>query len=339
MFKCTTNLTETDHHVVLGLNLAGSLLSVLGSTLTIVFFFMSMNRSSSVDAHKSPTYQRKSTSNNNNNNPNSSRRNTIRWYVHRCIVCLSFADLITSVTVAVSVLLLVASSNMEYSKNTCVVIRMILQTSFVSTFFWTGIIAVYLVQEVYGIRVRRFQFIFCNIISWGIPLLFTLYLLFKHDYVKTAQGWCTVKNPAHFEFWYLPLTALFAWNLVAYIAIIIKFRSVFINIIGASGRTQQLQTKMYKRLSLYVLTFLLCWVWDMIDAILVQFFPTCGYVPFIEYMQVFFTPSQGFFNFLVYTITNGIVYKATAPSVKKSTVVVDDEQKYLLYDRVIQSDI
>jgi len=110
------------------------------------------------------------------------------------------------------------------------------------------------------------------------------------------NSWCSNTTLGHWLFWYVPLFASFVWNAVAYTLIIRHYR----NALGAAQQ-QMLKAKIRLRITLYLLVFFVCWIWDFINFLTNQFRDS----PFwMELLTVTFMPLQGFLNFLVYGVSS-----------------------------------
>jgi len=125
--------------------------------------------------------------------------------------------------------------------------------------------------------------------------------------VEESTHCCHPIPLAHWLFWFGPLIVSFVWNIVFYALILQRFRmdthakTTSLSFMGE--RQRNLQWKVQKRLSLYLLAFAICWVWDVVNNILSQVSPESNFY-WLWLLQSIFSPLQGFLNFLVYGISS-----------------------------------
>jgi len=117
---------------------------------------------------------------------------------------------------------------------------------------------------------------------------------------KPNQFWCSIRSDFVWIFWFSPMVATFIWNSVFYAIIYYKFRQIK-KLRALTQSHKKLETQLVKKISLFLLVFLLCWIWDIIDHILTAIKPACE-LYWLWILQDFFSPLQGFLNFLVYTL-------------------------------------
>ena len=106
-------------------------------------------------------------------------------------------------------------------------------------------------------------------------------------------------------------------NLIFYILIIIKF---------------QRHKKVYnikRQLSFYLLAFVLCWIWDIVDHIIQ---PYCT-LYWLWILQDFFSPLQGFLNFVVYGLSTRLVtwraFGGRPKSMKRMNIHSNEKQSLI----------
>ena len=124
-----------------------------------------------------------------------------------------------------------------------------------------------------------FFFFFCNL---------NLFLQQKKNFQKR----CTLPTNYEFYFWFLPLGVTLFLNLVFYSILVFKVRSI--------KKFEKVHDVVVKRVLMYITAFIICWIWDFLNHLFSSF--NCYIYPFYL-LQTFFSPLQGFINFLVYGIT------------------------------------
>ena len=142
--------------------------------------------------------------------------------------------------------------------------------------------------------------------SWGIPGIFVIIILLTGA-VEVEKGavwygirlinyWfllcrCSLTKSYEWALWFVPMIFTVLINLIFYILIVSKF---------------QRHRKVYnikRQLTLYLLAFVLCWIWDIVDHIIQ---PYCT-LYWLWLLQDFFSPLQGFLNFIVYGLSTRLV--------------------------------
>ncbi|EGC29636.1 hypothetical protein DICPUDRAFT_158756 [Dictyostelium purpureum] len=246
------------------------------------------------------------------------------------IFMLSVADFFTSVFIIISQSYLInnpesysrddtGSSKIHFSP--CILFRAIIQFFFLSTFFWTTCISYYLYHQLSSPGEEKYLITIFNIISWGIPLTISLVITLTNSIVIDPTGWCEVKKPMEFSLWFLPLFLCLVVCSIYYIRLRKLFRSKFEYRLQINDRLKQLDSTISRRLTLYIIVFIICWLPDVIQHF-ISFFSTCTFFPLLI-LQNILTPSQGFWNFWVYSFTNKVV------GIQKNTQG-NDENKRLL---------
>lgn len=278
------------------LNLAASCLSLFGSAAIILNYFIFISKKSQL--------------------------------LYKLILFLSVADFGGSLTICISQILLFLHTyeGVSYGLDVCKVFRAGINFFFVSSFFWTAAIALHFwVSARQKAQIPVYWF---HIVCWGLPAVFTIIVLSTGMIVKETgpSTWCTNTVLGHWLFWYGPLILSFLWNAVAYTLIILHYH-------GSDKKRMKKNVKL--RVSLYLLVFFTCWIWDMVGFIIEQ---SSGHPPplWIKLLTSAFMPLQGFLNFLVYGISSRMFRRQPAKpnrtlSPRRSIMNINDEQRSLLY--------
>jgi len=108
--------------------------------------------------------------------------------------------------------------------------------------------------------------------------------------------------------WVGPLTFSFLFNLAFYLLILVKFHCTFRATIPFIKRQQELSSAVQRRITLYIIAFLLCWLPDIVAHVREFVVGTNCELTWLFYLTVIFSPLQGFLNFLVYGFTNRNVF-------------------------------
>jgi len=125
-------------------------------------------------------------------------------------------------------------------------------------------------------------------------------------YDGTPEGWCTPNVPwGDLIFWVLPVSISFLCNLVLYIWVSISLHRKQQQSPGEGMK--RLADVVRKRISLYVLVYLVCWAPD-IASHLFSYFKDC-LVVWEDVVPALLTPAQGFLNCIVYTLANPVLRK------------------------------
>jgi len=126
------------------------------------------------------------------------------------------------------------------------------------------------------------------------------------DFEKGKNGgWCHLARDFEIGVWILPLILTMLWNFIFYILILYIAFSVLRKIKAPS----QIKMRLIRKLSFLLLVFLLCWVFDLYNHMSTYFF-NAEPPEWMYYLQDFFSPSQGFFNAIIYGLTNQEFKKA-----------------------------
>jgi len=215
------------------LNLAASVLSLLGSIAIIINYIFYANKSQ---------------------------------HLYKLIFFLSLADVGGSLSIATSQVLLFLHSydGLAYGVITCKVFRALINFFFVSSFFWTSGIALHIwVSALQKAQIPMYWF---HMVCWGIPAIMTVLLvslgMITHS---SSDEWCSNTTMGHWLFWYGPLLFSFAFNAIAYALIILHYRG--------TSKDKRMKNKIKLRVTLYLFVFFICWIWDLVNFTINQVHP------------------------------------------------------------------
>eukprot|EP00743_Colponemidia_sp_Colp-15_P003637 GILK01003926.1.p1 GENE.GILK01003926.1~~GILK01003926.1.p1 ORF type:complete len:317 (-),score=26.39 GILK01003926.1:333-1283(-) len=176
---------------------------------------------------------------------------------------------------------------------------------------WSGVIAYTVYETVISqnghvsVRIKAF-----HIFVWTTAFILTA-LPFTTNSYGSAGSWCWISNDQgnisvtwRLVQFYIPLWITFAFNTTVYIRIVQVMRSLF-------GRQQsmlesrQKEMKVLRRLRLYPLVLVVCWISGTVNRI--QNFIAPDHPIFVLYLlHILFGSLQGFFNSLVYGFTASV---------------------------------
>eukprot|EP01112_Ceratiomyxa_fruticulosa_P020579 TRINITY_DN7051_c0_g1_i1.p1 TRINITY_DN7051_c0_g1~~TRINITY_DN7051_c0_g1_i1.p1 ORF type:complete len:307 (-),score=9.09 TRINITY_DN7051_c0_g1_i1:150-1070(-) len=237
--------------------------------------------------------------------------------LYKLIFFLSLADFFGSLFIFVSQSLLFGTAYyaLTYSHGLCIFFRAGINLFFVSSFLWTVSISIHI--WVCAQQRAQIPILFFHLVSWGLSAVMTLVLIGgKFIEVEPDTHWCHPDPIAKWLLWFTPLVGSFLCNSLFYFLSIRRFKvesvdvenSRDIAILARNVRQKKLQWKIKKRLTLYLLVFALCWIWDVVNQILRGFNIEPPYI--LVLLQSIFSPMQGFLNFLVYGM-NSRMFKSS----------------------------
>eukprot|EP01121_Diplochlamys_sp_Union-15-3_P002804 TRINITY_DN1263_c0_g1_i1.p1 TRINITY_DN1263_c0_g1~~TRINITY_DN1263_c0_g1_i1.p1 ORF type:complete len:266 (-),score=28.76 TRINITY_DN1263_c0_g1_i1:235-957(-) len=155
-------------------------------------------------------------------------------------------------------------SNKKANEILCYTFRALWQFFYTATFFWTSCVAFYTqakfskapYQTVAPSKSRFF--IIYHAISWGIPLIIIVVAVagnFIHH--PPNQFWCSLDKNFAFVSWFGPMILTFVWNTVLYGLLVsqLRKRSKFRL---QSGQYKKMEIRLMKKISMFLLVFLLC---------------------------------------------------------------------------------
>jgi len=257
-------------------NFASACLSTIGSVIIIVSFLLQMKK------------QRKN-------------------LVTTLVFCLAIADLIASIGIFTSQSILLFANNLS-TFYLCAFLRSLIQYGFLSSFLWTSCISFFLYSATRQSPERPSRIILMHVISWGVPAILVLsQVLAKGIAVSDHSLWCISTMAFEWGIWIAPLALCFCFNAVMYV-LILRFTYRYSSSLHSSTPTEG-QKKIFslvqKRITVYILIFFLCWIWDIADHVALYIFNCKIYVLWL--LQDLFVPLQGFFNFVVYGFSTDLL--------------------------------
>jgi len=263
------------------LSIAASILSITGSALTIILFF--------VDFWK--TRRR-------------GRGNKALDKLHLCFLAVP--------TMLGSVMLLSYLGPLRWISGNflplayCSHLRPWAEGFFLCSFLWTSVVALHIAYRVTRTKATLAQTILEHIICWGFPGLFIVLSFTVTSFWLSADGlteWCDLNPLAEMLFWWVPLTVCIAFDFLVTGYILIRIHKDIkliekIQIVTENVR-RRAGGKLQKRLFGYLAAFLICWLPGLIARIWSWADPDCLEV-WLFYLQRTTYPLQGALNFFVY---------------------------------------
>ncbi|KAM9970143.1 hypothetical protein ACTFIR_001988 [Dictyostelium discoideum] len=219
------------------------------------------------------------------------------------IFYLSISDFIAVAGIIIEQLIIIFNKEISKSIGFCIGERVSIHFGLLATLFWSNCIAYYLLREAYELKPYNIKFIYFHIVCWGMALIGVASLFFSKiitvSNIDQGGSWCSVSSSYQLYFWVIPLFISFTWNLICYCLIYRKFNKI----IGIYGiKSVQIKTIIIRKLSFYLLAFLITWVWDVINNSIFLYEGKCP--PFALWiLQEFFSSGYGFFNSLAYAVT------------------------------------
>jgi len=287
-----------DNLEVYSLNLASSCLSVFGSAAIIINYIFFANKTQ-------PLY--------------------------KLILFLSVADFGGSLFISISQILLFLHhfDDLPYGIDLCRVLRAFINFFFVSSFFWTSAIALHIyVSSRQKAQIPLYWF---HMVCWGLPGIGTVIVVAAGMITQEKDGaWCSLNPLGHWLFWYGPLLVSFVWNIVLYILIIRFYRG------GQGAERKMMKNKIKVRVTLYILVFFICWVWDLVDFVAYELHHPNFW---LDLLTSTFMPLQGFLNFLVYGVSSRMFRHRTGPKspLRQQAINAEGERRRLLTSDVMYS--
>ncbi|KAN0047305.1 hypothetical protein ACTA71_001687 [Dictyostelium dimigraforme] len=229
------------------------------------------------------------------------------------IFMLSIADFLTSFFIIISQSYLINNSksystpyspDLKIHFSPCIILRAIIQFFFLSTFVWTTCISYYLFHQLSSPGEEKYLLPIFHVVSWGVPFAISMVITMTNSIIVNSESWCEVRKPMELSLWFLPLFLCLLICSVYYFRLRRLFRSKFEYRLQINDRLKQLDATISRRLTLYILVFVICWLPDVIQHF-ISFFSDCTFFPLLI-LQNILTPSQGFWNFWIYSYTNKI---------------------------------
>jgi len=220
--------------------------------------------------------------------------------MNQLIVFLAFADL--GATIFILVGQFAAKLYGEQPMFLCTAIRAGLQFFLVSSFFWTSCIAIHMYRAINQKPQYKYLYIGFHVVSWGVPFALAVAEAFFDIIVRAHDApWCNLKGEYEWGLWLGPMILSLLLNFVLFLMVLYSIRRK-----QSTSIQKRVEAVAIKRLSLYLLVFVLCWIWNVIDRIITEIKPGCEVLP-IWVLQDFFSPLQGFLNFIVYGLSGTMV--------------------------------
>ncbi|EGG13991.1 cAMP receptor-like protein [Cavenderia fasciculata] len=161
-----------------------------------------------------------------------------------------------------------------------------------STFFCTACISFYLYQQLSSPEPNRFLMYIFGAISYGIPLIITLPLTFTNSIIQdTETAWCETDRVFELTLWFGPLLVCLLTCVFYYIRLRRLFRKKFEYRLNVNDRLRQIDGIISRRLTLYILVFIVTWAPDVVQHF-ISFFSSCSFYPLMV-IQNLLAPSQG----------------------------------------------
>eukprot|EP01100_Stratorugosa_tubuloviscum_P006476 TRINITY_DN278_c1_g1_i1.p1 TRINITY_DN278_c1_g1~~TRINITY_DN278_c1_g1_i1.p1 ORF type:complete len:393 (+),score=120.61 TRINITY_DN278_c1_g1_i1:24-1181(+) len=203
---------------------------------------------------------------------------------------LAFADLLFSLFTMISQAILLVKT---YSIFICYFLRCLIQVGAVASFLWTGCIALYLFKELLNTsKVNQKKLLIgFHVIAWIPPIISVIIIASTGGITRADSGYCTTTVIAGLITWDIPLIFSFIWNLIFYVASILKLRQKRFALVQ--------QSSLGLCLSLFILSFLICWSFDIVSHFYYDI-TGCG-VFWLSVVKDLLAPLQGFINCIVYT--------------------------------------
>ncbi|EGC38654.1 hypothetical protein DICPUDRAFT_75785 [Dictyostelium purpureum] len=289
----------------------------------------------------------------NNNNKKSlnsfnSKGNQQTTKVSHFIINLSIADLLASIFILISNVMMIQFNDRyvetPFSSDSYTFINMMsictlsngfVSFSYISTFFWTLGIALYIYQQ-FSLtstmvsssslsdshkqsRNNKIIKILFYIINWVIPFILGGVIVSgsrivdKSSFFSSASDgsarslpWCSIEANVQLVAFYLPLMVSMIFTL--FYTLLIKHRFSNNTLYGGSSTLVKLQNKIIGRLVLFCLVFFICWTPKLISFFITYFTSSagraqeCKQMLWLEVLSATVYPLQGFCNFLSYTV-------------------------------------
>jgi hypothetical protein len=222
----------------------------------------------------------------------------LRTYSSRLILFLSIADLGDSVG-------WVLSPKM-YDHVTCVAQGILIQGFSLAAIFWQVAIAAYILQVNLGIQGLEKQEKWYHLVCWGIPAL-TIIVGSIYDIYGPAGPWCWIQHPHEWTgiiVLYIPFVIGITFTSIIYVVVahIIHKKSSEAITEMEKVHLHHMQNRLRSRF--YLFPFALGWAFGIINRIYNIASPNRQ--PILYGLQAFFFPLQGFWNFLMYGLTERI---------------------------------
>eukprot|EP00743_Colponemidia_sp_Colp-15_P007850 GILK01008503.1.p1 GENE.GILK01008503.1~~GILK01008503.1.p1 ORF type:complete len:338 (-),score=32.26 GILK01008503.1:371-1384(-) len=215
----------------------------------------------------------------------------MRTFNYKLLLYLSIADLGCACT------LFMSSFNGQRSATSghdyCVTQGFMLYFFYMASYLWTSCLAYHLRKSVSTRceRPERYEPLY-HLAAWGVPIAASVVLLCTDHFGDANRVWCWITDQSFFPllFFYIPVVFMFCYNLAIYVMLTRRV-----------GRFMSfMNPRIRKRISLYLLVFLACTVWGLLNRLIGALVLQNQNIRFLDILDAFFCPLQGFLNALVY---------------------------------------
>jgi len=324
---CNENFTQSQLDISVRIGATSAGLSIFGSFATIIFIILAYSKEKFVPT---PRQSRRRA-----NSLLSIQRNAVTQLgsMKQFIFWLAFVNLCGASFMFISDMIL-AVAPVLYTVEICRWMRYGVQMFLGSSFFWTTFIAIAMYQETKSdhpfVYIPRGIIAVCHVLAWGYPLATVIGMIAYPDVItNTLEGWCSLQTQYNWT-WFSVIVVSVILNMVFYVLILQKLSGTWSFF---SDKKSLLWLKF--KFSSYLLTFIFCWIWDVIYNVY-SLLGACEPLWVIIMKQVF-PPLQGFLNFLIFVS----LYRnpKSAPSEMESKErfdFMDDETSNLLSGKLLQ---
>lgn len=232
-----------------------------------------------------------------------------RKFSRKLLVYLSIADICSASTWLWSTTI---RTQLGTPSDSCVIQGFMLQFFYLASYVWTSCFAFHLFQLIWRKNTTEKYERYYHLLGWGVPLLIDLYFLARTLFGQPSMGnterpWCWISSKTETTAWslsgsleqlvffYLPLIVLFTYNMGIYAFLFNRVGRVL---------SPTMQNKVIKRLLSYLLVFVLCAIWGLINRIWQMSVASHQPPHAMEGLESFFSPLQGFMNALVYGLND-----------------------------------
>eukprot|EP01111_Echinosteliopsis_oligospora_P018066 TRINITY_DN8090_c0_g1_i1.p1 TRINITY_DN8090_c0_g1~~TRINITY_DN8090_c0_g1_i1.p1 ORF type:complete len:449 (-),score=43.79 TRINITY_DN8090_c0_g1_i1:34-1380(-) len=246
----------------------------------------------------------------------------LRTHSSKLVMYLSLADLGEAVAWVLS-----PASGMTYP---CYVQGYFEQFFGLSGCLWQLIISTHILQVNMGAQRFRRQELIYHAVGWGIPAI-TIAAGGSYDIFGNSGAWCWVKSKyplIGILILYLPalLAIVISGGIYIHVAILLrkgKNKARSANYDASEELVKIHSMKIQLRTRIYIIPFALGWFFGFINRLHNLLRP--DRLAILFYLHVIFFPLQGFWNFLMYGLTERIV----APQSMEETITRTDTRPFL----------
>jgi len=229
-----------------------------------------------------------------------------RKFSRKILVYMSVADFFSSLAFVWSSTI---ESPLDAPTASCVAQGFVLQFFYLASYLWTSCFAFHLFQLIWkkNPTSERYE-LYYHILSWGVPAALCAYFFVKFLMGEASMGfverpWCWIRNVdtgtawswtgslEQFLFFYLPVAITLVYNLMVY---------VFLARVVGQVLSASMESKIRKRLIMYLLVFVICAVWGFINRTYQAFADQHAQSETLTTLECVMGPLQGALNALVY---------------------------------------